>query len=766
MLVFAFFVFLCKALRLTIAPLKEYIKVMKLEGVVGDIIFRNKETGYTILEIKQGMVSSVATGKFPIVGTGEEVVLEGEYQVNPKYGRQFAATSIKISEPTTRDTIIKYLSSGLITGVGVVTATNIVNVFGEKTLKVIEEEPMKLKQVKGVSERKAVEIFQCYQDIKKMQNAVMFLQKYDISINLAVKIYEVYKDKTKLMLQKNPYKLVEDVDGVGFKTADKIASKMGVKEDSPFRIKAGIVYCLNEYAEKQGSTVIAKNKLCESALGTLELPVSYEGEVLGEITNLEIEGTLKSTLLDDEDAVAITKLYNMEKYIASKLKLLSNTSSNLKLNYAKDIDEFERANNLALHENQRRAIESACKEGVSVITGGPGTGKTTIIKAILHILEAHGQKIMLMAPTGRAAKRMEEQTGKEAATIHRALEVNFNSGRLGFNRNENNPLETDVVIVDEVSMIDVYVLSSLLRALTPRTKLILVGDKDQLMSVGAGNVLGDIIASEQVNTLTLTQIYRQAETSMIILNAHAINNGEMPDLSKKSSDFFYSSSFVPSEVASEIVDMVAERIPKFRSDIPSEKIQVIAPMKAGDAGTNNLNVLLREKLNPKDPSKAEMEFHKVIYRVGDKVMQTANNYEQQWIKIENGRVVEGMGVFNGDIGYIDQINVQSGEVYVCFEDGRRAGYSIVEMEDLVHAYAITIHKSQGSEFDAVIIPILGGNPMLFSKNLLYTAVTRAKKMVVLIGKKTNIYHMIKNEYMVRRNTNLKKFLCSNDYMLS
>lgn len=739
---------------------------MKINGIIEDIIFRNNENGYTILEISQGLISIIATGKFPVVGVGEEVELEGDYQVNPKYGRQFVASSIKISEPTSEEMIIKYLSSGLISGVGIVTATNIVNKFKDKTLSIIENQPARLAEVRGVSERKALEIYQTYVDIKKMQQAVMFLQKYDISINMAVKIYEVYKDKTESILKQNPYRMVEDIEGVGFKTADKIASKMGVSEDSSFRIRAGVLYCLNEYAEKQGSTLIRKDKLAEMTIGLLSLPNEYDGEILAMITNLEIEGLLKSTTLEEEPAVAITKLYNMEKFIASKLKMLQNSATEFHADFEMEITEFERVNNISLHECQKKAVITAVNEGVCVITGGPGTGKTTIIKAILSILENRKQRVTLLAPTGRAAKRMEEQTKRPASTIHRGLEMGYANGRLGFARNENNLLETDVVIVDEVSMIDIFVASALLKAIPLGTKLIFVGDKDQLMSVGAGNVLADIIGSGVITTIELTQIFRQAETSRIIVNAHEINNGEMPDLSAKSEDFFYSASFMPEEVAEEIVDMVSRRIPGYREDIASEDIQVIAPMKAGIAGTNNLNLLLREKLNPKEQGKDEIEVHKTIFRVGDKVMQTANNYEQEWIKIENNMVVGGMGVFNGDIGYIDQINTQSGEVYVSFDDGRRAGYSLVELEDLVHAYAITIHKSQGSEFGVVIIPILGGNPMLYNKNLLYTAVTRAKKMVVLIGKKGNIYHMIKNQYMVQRNTLLKKFLTTNDYILS
>jgi len=743
-----------------------YYKSMIIQGTIKDIKYRNNENGYTILEISQGMLNTFATGKFPIVGIGEEVELEGSYENNPKYGKQFVVTAFKINKPTSQESIIKYLSSGLISGVGIVTATSIVNMFGEKTLEVIEKEPQKLKQVRGVSERKALEIYQTYQDIKKMQQAVMFLQQYDITINMAVKIYEVYKDKTESTLKKNPYKLVEDVEGIGFKTADKIAFKMGIEQDSSFRMRAGVLYCLNEYAEKQGSTVILKDALAEMAVGLLKLPNEYMGDILGLITNLEIEGLLKSTTIEQESAVAISRLYNMENYIANKLKLLQNAVGDFYADFVSEISEFERINNLTLHETQRQAIIEAIKQGVAVITGGPGTGKTTIIKAILYILESHNLKTTLLAPTGRASKRMEEQTKRTASTIHRGLEMAYINGKLGFARNENNPLETDVIIVDEVSMLDIYVASALLKAVPLGTRVIFVGDKDQLMSVGAGNVLSDIIESEQVATIKLTQIFRQAEQSTIVLNAHIINDGEMPDLSAKSDDFFYSSSYIPEKVSQEIVDMVDTRIPKFNSSLQSQNIQVLVPMKAGETGANNLNLKLRERLNPPSSEKAEIEIHKTIFRVGDKVMQTANNYEQEWLKVENGLLTNGVGVFNGDMGYISQINTQSGEVRVDFDDGRTASYSLVELEDLVHAYAITIHKSQGSEFDAVIIPILGGNPMLYNKNLLYTAVTRAKKMVVLIGKRNNIYHMIKNEYLVKRNTMLKRFLQSNNNLLS
>lgn len=757
---------ICAQSQLTRAGKLKYIMIMIKKGTIAEIIFSNKVSGYGILVVQEKNGSFIATGNFGPVGKGQDVELEGEFQMNERYGNQFVATKIKIAEPTSCESIVKYLSSGLITGVGVVTANNIVGRFKENTLEIIEKEPKLLAQIKGISERKALEISQCYQDIKKMQNAVMFLQQYEISITMAVKIYEAYRENTQSVLRKNPYKLIEDVEGIGFKTADKIAFKMGINKESNFRIRAGIVYCINEYAEKQGSTVVETSKVVESTLGLLELPSEYEGEILSELSNLQIEGSIKSTLLEEESAISITKFYNAEKYIADKIKLLISSAPELNANYGAEIAEFEHINDISLHESQKRAIETSCREGVSIITGGPGTGKTTIIKAIISILENHGNNIKLFAPTGRAAKRMEEQTKRPASTIHRGLEFGYNGGRLSFAINENNNLDCDVVIVDEVSMIDVNVMSSLLKALKFGTKLIMVGDKDQLMSVGAGNVLGDMIESGVVAVSELTQIFRQAENSAIIVNAHLINEGTMPDLMAKTDDFFYSSTYEPSAVAKEIVELVSSRIPSFRKDIKPEDIQIIAPMKAGEAGVNNLNEILREKLNPKSASKDELEVKKRIFRVGDRVMQTTNNYDLEWIKVEHGKVVGGVGVFNGDMGYIDEINTQNGEIYVSYDDGRRAGYSIVELDDLVLAYAITIHKSQGSEFDVVIIPILGGNPMLYNRNLLYTAVTRAKKMVILIGKKGSIYLMIKNNYTIKRNTNLKKFLQSESALLS
>lgn len=736
---------------------------MIVSGTIEKIIYRNSENGYTVLELFAEKTRKITvSGKFPIVGLGEELELQGEFKMHPEYGVQFVTESVKVESPVDENAIEKYLSCGLISGVGEVTAKNIVKRFGKDTLKVIENQPAELATVRGISPRKASEIHKTYKDIKKMQEAVMFLQKYDISINTAVKIFDKYKYKTEEMLTENPYRLIEDIDGIGFKTADKIAMKLGISFDSEKRMRAGILFELSDIAEKQGSTVALTQELIQQTLQTLELDESYREQVENAIVDLEISGSIRKIEFDGQDAVAISKYYTMEDYIAKKLISLSVGEEIAKLGTEQEIEQYEKLECIELHEKQKEAVLAGTNESVVVITGGPGTGKTTIIKAILKIFKNQKLKCMLMAPTGRAAKRMEDQTKEPASTIHRALEVNFSGNGRGFVHNENNPLEADVIIIDEVSMLDVFLMSSLMKAVNFGTRLIMVGDKDQLPSVGAGNVLADIIASDNFRVVELTQIYRQSEDSMIAQNAHKINNSEMPDLRQKSSDFFYSSTSEPELVAKEIVSLIAERIPKYYDDITSDDIQVITPMKAGFAGTNNLNVLIQEKLNPAEKGKKQIELHKRIFRVGDRVMQIVNNYDKEWEKYNNfGNVSFGEGVFNGDSGKIDEINEEINEVFVMFDDGRRACYSYAELDEIVLSYAITIHKSQGSEFPVVIIPIMGGSPLLMNKNLLYTAVTRAKKMVILIGKSSNIYYMIMNKSSAIRRTNLRKMLEKN-----
>lgn len=727
---------------------------MTIKGIIQEIIFRNNDNGYTVATLESNNEIITCVGKFPQISEGECVELDGSFTKHNRYGEQFNVTKTKIAKPTTKDGIVKYLSSGLIRGVGPVTALSIVNYFGEATLDVIEFNPSRLSEVRGISVKKAEEIGEAFNEIKKMQNSVMLMQEYNISTGLAVKIYNTYFDKTEYILKENPYKLCEDVDGIGFYTADKIAQKMGISELSEFRFRAGILHVLKENSDKTGNTFITKPNL-ESELTNLLRVATNNVEIDKVINTLIMDSLIKVFELNDNQVIMLSKLYNTEKIVGLTLNLLNELGKGKNLDVSDSIKYYEQVNRLQMHDNQKHAIEMAVNNGVSVITGGPGTGKTTIVKCMLQIFKGMGKVVKLLAPTGRAAKRLSESTGEEASTIHRALVVDFLSGDNMFVYNANNKLPFDVVIVDEVSMVDVMLMSYLVRALKKGTQLVLVGDKDQLPSVGAGNVLGDIIESGVINVCELTHIYRQSENSLIITNAHSINNSKMPLLDNKSSDFFYEAKKEPSEMLSSVVKLTCERIPKYLNIDPA-KIQVLAPMKSGLCGVDNLNKNLQEKLNPPSLKKPEVVTEKVVYRLGDRVMQITNNYERNWIKDDRE---EGTGVFNGDIGEITFIEPNSLEITVLFEDGRYAKYLKKDLAELVLSYAITIHKSQGSEFDVVIIPVISGPPMLLTKNLLYTAVTRAKRMVVLVGSKQSIAMMVYNRSTLTRSTMLKQFLC-------
>ncbi len=727
---------------------------MVIKGEIEDIVFRNNENGYTVIALNVNEELVTAVGKFPQVNVGEEVELTGEFSSHNKYGEQFSVKKIKVIPPNSEEGIIRYLSSGLIKGVGEITAQNIVEKFGKSTLDIIEMNPEKLSEVRGISIKKAEEIALAYRDLKDMQNAVMMMQSYNISTNLAIKIYNVYLNKTETVLQENPYKLVEDIEGVGFYTADKIAQKMGIKEDSSFRVRAGILHLLKEAGDKGGNTYVKTNNLLSGLDELLRVDVSkIAPEVL---SGMALDGLIKVLKnVDDEECIMNMKMYSMEKLIAATLNLFK-MNEPAKCDIRSDISLYQKINNFELHSSQFDAVDTAVNNSVSVITGGPGTGKTTIIKCILHLFNNMGKKVKLVAPTGRAAKRLSESTGQEASTIHRALEVDFNSFEK-FNYNVNNKLTCDVMIIDEVSMVDVQLFFYLVRALRNGTQLVLVGDKDQLPSVGAGNILGDIIASNVIPVVYLTHIYRQDDNSLIITNAHAINNGKDPVINNKSKDFFFDYKESPADILKSVKDMQIKRIPSFLG-IDNSRIQVLSAMKSGVCGVENLNRSLQEIINPPSISKPEIVTDKYTYRVGDRVMQITNNYERVWKKDFN----LGTGVFNGDIGVISGINRQTGEVEVEFEDGRLALYMQPDLSELMLSYAITIHKSQGSEFDVVIIPLVAGPPMLLSRNLLYTAVTRAKSMVVLVGTTKVMKMMIRNNHTQERFTMLKEFLIKMD----
>jgi exodeoxyribonuclease V alpha subunit len=725
--------------------------VMTIKGMIQEVIYRNEDNNYTVVLVEVNDELITATGRFPIINEGEWVELNGKFILNKKYGEQFAVDSVKLSPPNTKEGIIRYLSSGLIPGVGPVTAMNIVNKFGEATLDIIRYNPQRLVEVRNVSQKKAEDICKAYEEVHQMQNAVMIMQQYNISTNLAIKIYNQYGEGTEDILKNNPYKIVEDVAGVGFFTADKIAMAMGVPENSDFRIRAGLLHVMRENSDKNGNTYMQINALIEGVFEILKLP-DLQDRLEELIDKLVFDGYLKKLNIDGEEVVALSQYFKIEKVLADTLLLLDGDSEDSKMDIEEDISLYEQVNHITMHEHQKQAVRIAINNGVSVITGGPGTGKTTIIKCILQIFRNMGKKVKLMAPTGRASKRLSESTGQEASTIHRALEMTGGDENK-FMFNSQTKLSYDVIIVDEVSMVDSQLMYYLVRAIKRGAKLVLVGDKDQLASVGAGNVLADILSSECFATMCLTQIYRQSEDSLIIVNAHEINNGKMPSLDNKSKDFFFERRENNDEVLQSIIDMCTTRIPNFMH-IDSSNIQVLAPMKSGVVGIDNINKCLQDKLNPSSLKKMEVETDKVIYRTGDRVMQTSNNYERSWIK--DGTF--GTGVFNGDIGVIIDIDINTNEVVIEFEDGRVARYVKSDLSELTLSYAITIHKSQGSEFDVVIIPAISGPPMLLTRNLLYTAVTRAKKMVVIIGTKQCVARMVHNNYTKIRYTMLKHFL--------
>lgn len=737
---------------------------MQIEGTIEEIIFRNDLNGYTVFIVDYKTTPVVCVGKLVNANIGENLSLEGDYVNSAKYGYQFVFNSYEITLPKSLAGIEKYLCSGLIKGVGPVTAKNIVNKFKEQTFDIIEMSPASLAEVKNISIKKALEIGEKFKELKKLQNAVMFLQKYNITTNMALKIYDVYGAKTIDVVKNNPYRLVEDIDGIGFMSADKIAKSLGIPQNSEFRVRAGILYSLTSTIEKTGHTYLPKTLLFKQASTLLEIDCDLQNDLFeSALQSLTLDKTVSCFWHNEYEIVIPSKYFLYENAVAQKLALLNNGQVVKKLELDEEIKHFEEKNQIIFHNEQKNAIKNAINNGISVITGGPGTGKTTIIKCIIEILKQNRQKFMLLAPTGRASKRLSDSTGEEAKTIHRALEVA--SGDLAnisrFVYNENNTFKTNVVIVDEVSMVDVSLMHHLCKALPRDCKLILVGDKDQLPSVGPGNVLADIISSGLITVSMLTKIYRQNDDSLIVSNAHLINAGKMPLINNASKDFFFEEKYDLESIKNSIIDMVVKRLPKF-TGLGSAQIQVLAPLKAGVCGIDNLNRALQEKINPPSIEKMEIPVGENIFRVGDKVMQTANNYNLVWTKMNGFIEEQGEGVFNGDIGNIELIDFQTNEVVVMFEDGRKCLYPRTELSQLSLAYAITIHKSQGSEFDVVVMPVIAGPSMILTKNLIYTAVTRAKKIVVIIGEQKNLKRMVSNKYTAHRFTLLKDLLPISD----
>lgn len=727
--------------------------VETLNGYVEHIVFQNSENGYTVLNFVSGEEEITCVGIFHGVSEGETLEVTGEYTTHPSYGRQFKAQSFRVKSPEDILSIERYLGSGAIKGVGAALAARIVRRFKEDTFRIIEEEPERLAEVKGISERKALEIAEQVEEKRELRQAMIFLQQYGISQTLSVKIYQTYGQELYTILKENPYRLADDIQGVGFRIADEIASRIGIHTDSDFRIRSGILYTLVQ-AAGEGHTCLPQDVVTRRAGELLGLDAEY---IEKHYMDLAIERKVVLKEMEGVRFLYASHFYYMEMNTAAMLERLDIAYDVPQIEIEGRIRAIEKSTGMELDELQAEAVREAVCNGLMVITGGPGTGKTTTINTIIRYFEMEGMDIFLAAPTGRAAKRMSETTGFEAKTIHRMLELNGGvDGSEGFERNEQNPLETDVVIVDEMSMVDISLMHSLLKAVAEGTRLVLVGDVNQLPSVGPGSVLRDIIDSERFHVVRLTKIFRQAAQSDIVVNAHKINRGEEVVLDNKSMDFFFLKRYDANVIISIVIQLIQQKLPKFVEAQPFD-IQVLTPMRKGMLGVERLNGILQQYLNPQDGSKKEKEHGDVIFREGDKVMQIKNNYQLEWeIRSRYGLAIDkGLGVFNGDMGIIRSIDTYQEIVSVEFEEGRMVDYSFKQLEELELAYAITIHKSQGSEYPAVVIPLLTGPRMLMNRNLLYTAVTRAKKCVTLVGNDGTFQEMIANVSEQRRFTGLK-----------
>lgn len=717
----------------------------QLEAVIEETIFRNEENGYSVVQAKAGRESVTVVGTLPALAPGEQVLLSGGWTAHPQYGKQWKATACEIRKPTSLLGIERYLGSGLIRGVGPSTARLLVQEFGKNTLDVLSEHPERLTEVPGIGPKRAAQLAESFREQYAAREAMVFLQAYGVSPALAVRISKAYGADAQRKIRENPYRLIDDVDSVGFLTADRIALSLGIPQNSEYRLQAGLKHVLQEAAAGEGHTFLPKALLLERAARALRVDAEMLSHPLDallfarDIISLDVEG---------QEAMLLSSYFYAEKEIARYLKLLMGREDRVpEQDIQNKIQIFEREHQIQFSENQRRAVSEAVRRGLVVITGGPGTGKTTIINCILWIL---GKNVLLAAPTGRAAKRMSEATGQEAKTLHRLLEFSGDEGH--FQRDEQNPLDCGCVIVDEMSMVDAFLMRSLLAALKPGTKLILVGDADQLPSVGAGNVLGDILKSGMVPSVRLTDIFRQSEESLIVLNAHRINHGEPPILNRRDSDFFFERRPLAPDAAQAIVSLCAQRLPAFlHSNAPARDIQVLSPTKKTDTGVYHLNALLQAALNPPAPWKKEIAYGETIFRIGDKVMHVKNNYQLPW-KADGGE--EGEGVFNGDVGFVSAVDNQDRVVTVRFDDERTVEYDYQQLEELELAYCLSVHKSQGSEFPCVVMPVLSGPPRLLTRNLFYTALTRARRLVVLVGREDAIAAMVQNNHIATRYTTL------------
>lgn len=723
-----------------------------LAGYVEHIIYRNADNGYTVLNLVSGEDEITCVGIFSAIAEGENIEAQGEYTEHPTYGQQFKVTSFEEKAPEDEEAIERYLGSGAIKGIGLAMAARIVRRFKEDTFRIIEEEPERLAEIKGISNRKAMEIASQVNEKRDLRQAMIFLQQYGITMNLAVKVYQAYGQDVYGIIRENPYRLADDIDGVGFRTADEIAARVGIRMDSDFRVRSGILYTLLQ-ASGEGHTYLPETELTPRASKLLNVTAE---QVEKQYMDLAIERKIILKQMEDQTQIYAASFYYMEANTATMLKRLNVSYDVSDAEIEQRIRGIEKKSGMTLDEHQVTAVKEAVRNGLLVITGGPGTGKTTTINTIIRYFELEGLEIFLAAPTGRAAKRMSETTGFEARTVHRMLELNGGAeGSGGFERDESNPLEADVIIVDEMSMVDISLMYSLLKAISVGTRLILVGDVNQLPSVGPGSVLRDIIQSHACNVVMLTKIFRQASTSDIIVNAHKINHGEEVILDNKSMDFFFLKRYDADVIINVVLQLIKQKLPKFVDATPYD-IQVLTPMRKGLLGVERLNGILQRYMNPPANDKVEKEYGSTVFREGDKVMQTKNNYQLAWeIRTKFGLTVDkGLGIFNGDMGIIRQINDFAEQMIIEFDEGRMVEYPYKLLDELELAYAITIHKSQGSEYPAVVIPLLSGPMMLMNRNLLYTAVTRARKCVTLVGNEVTFRQMIRNTSQQKRYSGL------------
>ena len=733
----------------------------QLEATILGTVFRNPENGWSVVTVRSGRSELTVVGSLPELSSGEQAVFSGEWIEHRTYGRQFSCRACELKVPTTLLGIERYLGSGLIHGVGPSTATLIVEAFGEETLTVLSEHPERLTEVKGIGKKRAAMIAESFLEQQSARRAIVFLQSYGISPALAVKISKFYGDRTPEIVREDPYRLCDDLEGVGFKTADRIGLSLGIPPESDSRIRCAMKYILRDAASASGHVYLPEKELCSSTASLLQVSPDL---CLQALRALLVSGALKGEMDDRTESrrIYLPFYWRAEQEVALRLReLMTAIRPDRFAGALRAISAFEKEHGITFSQTQRQAIRGALENGVFVITGGPGTGKTTIINCILELLSPDNQTV-LCAPTGRAAKRMTEATGTEARTIHRLLEYGGDEGV--FSRNEDNPIEADCVIADETSMIDLPLMRALLRAIEPGTRLIMVGDADQLPSVGAGNVLGDVLESGEVPSIRLTEIYRQSGKSRIVLNAHLINSGQMPVLNEKGTDFFFERKPSVVDAASSIAALVTRRLPAYLgypedqfSALSVRNIQVLAPARKGECGVNSLNLLLQEALNPPAPDKPQLTWGENVFRLGDKVIQTRNDYKIPWRKLGfTGE--EGAGIFNGDVGFVTAVDPESHSLTVLFDEEKEVVYESGDLEYLEQAYCLSVHKAQGSEFPVIVMPVTGGSPMLLTRNLLYTALTRAKNLVVLVGTEEVIRRMVANDHVVRRYTTLSQRL--------